>query len=151
MARKNHEKNKWQALSEQIAEAEAGLRPHFENTPSPAPEAMARIKAQVRSEAVRLGLARGARRVRFIRMGAIAAAVLVAVGGGLYFGMLQPRPHDGPILATGPNPRVQTSLDTEGLDAFAASLSKVMSDENPAVGELNSDLQDLESEHWSNG
>jgi hypothetical protein len=151
MTRQNDEKNKLEGLSEQIAEAEAGLRPHFENTPMPSPEAMARIKAQVRSEAVRLGLARRTRRTRFIRTGAIAAAILVAVGCGLYFRAMQPGPNDGPYTTTGPGPGMQASLDAEGLDAFAASLSKVMSDENPAVGELNSDLQDLESEHWSNG
>jgi hypothetical protein len=64
---------------------------------------------------------------------------------------LQSGPQGGPSTTTGSSPGMQASRDTEGLDVFAASLSKVMSDEDPAVGELNSDLLDLESEHWSNG
>jgi hypothetical protein len=151
VAKQNDEDSKLQALAEQIAAAEAALRPHFENTALPSPEAMGRIKAVVRSETVRLGLAHRSRRPRFRPVGAIAAAILVATGTGLYFESLQSRPGDGPSPAAGEKPSPQASRDTEGLDAFAASLSRVMSDEDPAVGELNRDLQDLESEHWSNG
>jgi hypothetical protein len=151
VAKQNEETSKLQALAEQIAAGEASLRPHFENTPTPSPEAMGRIKAAVRSEAIRLGLAHRSRRSRFLPVGAIAAAILVAAGAGLYFEALQSRPGNGPSPAVGEKPSPQASRDTEGLDAFAASLSRVMSDEDPAVGELNRDLQDLESEHWSNG
>jgi hypothetical protein len=151
VARQNDGNDKLQGLAEQIAAAEAGLRRHFENTPGLSPEALARIKAEVWSESARLGLARGTRHRQFLRIAAIAAAVLIAVGGGLYFVALQPGSHVGPSTTAVPGPGMQASRDTESLDAFTASLSKVMSDENPAVGELNSDLQDLESEHRSNG
>ena len=151
VARHNDGQNELQALTEQITAAEAKLRPHFENTPMPSPEALARIKAEARSEAARLGQARETRRPWLLRAGAIAAAILAAVGIGLYFEAPQPGPRDGPSTANGQGAGMQASLDADGLDAFAASLSKVMSDEDPAVGELNLDLQDLESEHWSNG
>jgi hypothetical protein len=144
----NEKQSQWQALTEEIAAAETGLRPQFGNTPVPSSETLGRIKARVRSEAMLLGPAR--RPHRLLKAGAMAATILLAAGLGWYFESMRSAPDDRPPAAN-QGIGMHASLAADSLDAFTASLSKVLSDENPAVGELNQDLQDLESEHWSNG
>lgn len=146
MARQSDERNRWQILTEQIAETEGDLRPHFDATPAPSPECLARVKAVARSEAIRVRSARGSHRLLRV---ATAAAILLAVGLGLYFGSAPSARQDHSPAAPGIGMRA--SVDPDGLDAFTASLARVLSDENPAVGELANDLQDLESEYRSNG
>jgi hypothetical protein len=135
----------FEPLLKSIAAAEAGLRSSFENTPLPRPDTVARIKNRLKAEI------RPRRRVWTFRAGAMAAAVLLAAGTGLYF-------HSGPDLrmAGNGNGNLQASADSSdaNLESFTASLPAVQDAEDPAMQQLTNDVKELEvqtSMAWSNG
>lgn len=144
MSRQHNQNERFKTLMDQIADDEASLRQCFEDTPGLPPQALARIKARLRAESLQPALAHRRRPNWALRAGAVAAAIVLAAGAGLYY--QSPQNNQGPVAASGPSKGLQASADTAGLDAFTASLPKTMSDEDPAVRELSSDLKELESQ-----
>ena len=139
----NSQDKRFDALLKEITTAEAGLRSCFEDTPRPTPEALTRIKSRLRAEAS------PRRRTWLAWAGAIAAAIALAVGAGLYF-QLQP----SPVTIKGPAGTVTADAGDASLEAFTASLPAVLRDEDPAMQQFSSDLKELESQTstaWSNG
>ncbi len=129
----------FKALIDEITAAENALRGRFQDTPVPSPQVLDRIKARLTAEAVQLTRTGRPRTLWFAWASATAAAILLAISAGLYFRTsMQLSPTDQAAVGA---PPAQVSLD-----AFAASLPKVMTEEDPAVRELDSDMQDLESQ-----
>lgn len=125
-----------------ITAAEAGLRARFEATPGPAPEALARIKSRLRAEV------HPHRRVWPLWASTVAASIILAVGTGLYY-----HAQLDPLAQESPTESRRVTADAS-LEAFAASLPAVLSDEDPAISQLSNDLKEMESQTstvWSNG
>jgi hypothetical protein len=138
----NRHENEFEALRGEIAAAETSLRSHFENTPPPAPEAVARIKSRLREE-MRQGIPARSGRIHWLRWGSgVAAALLIAAGVSLYY----PSQTDRRVVTKpGPSEKVSASAEAS-LDTFASTVARAAGDEDPAVGQLNGDLKELESQ-----
>ncbi len=145
MSKHNNQDEGFDALLKEITAAEAGLRGCFTDTPLPAPEAMARIKSRLQLEMRPRG------RAWPLWASAIAAAILLAIGAGLYY---QSQPDRMAVESAAGSLQPTADAGNASLETFTASLPTVLSDEDPAMQQLSSDLKELESQTstvWSNG
>ncbi len=156
VTRHNDQNERFEEISREIASAEAELRSRFEDTPRPSQDALTRTKGRLLAE-MRQVASTHASRASWLRWGAaVAAVILVVAGAQLYFQL-----RAGPAAGIGPGTVEQRTPSLEAsMDTFASALPSASGDEDAALRQLSSDLNDLETQtakswdqigNWRNG
>lgn len=137
MTNQSDTSRQFERLSSEIENAERALRGRFTATPAPTPATLRRIKARLRSEALGLRPAENGRGAeRWLRsLAATAATILLVVGF---------------YATTGSRDSGHVAGSVASLEAFTASLPRVLSDEDTEITQLRSELRQLEAQTGSN-